>query len=157
MNTENAYASESRPAGEDDISDIVRMQVLLVCHHGLTPSESLWDGVREAVSAGEYWIHVVWDPDHPGGSTVGCARLALLRSDWNGGYWGMVDSVYVEPEFRRRGIASSLLRAMEASKKATAGLYMFVQHGNAAALATWRKLGFAESPNYITLEKECAP
>lgn len=81
---------------------------------------------------------IAWEDDHP----VGHARIA-----WSGTHLGLpeIQDVYVSPERRRRGIATSLARAAEGEAR-TRGwdrISLSVsQDGNAPARLLYTNLGY---------------
>lgn len=81
------------------------------------------------------------DPD---GTVVGVG-FAVLDRGWVG-IFGMVTA----PAHRRRGVASSLVRALgaEASERRAQHAYLQVETDNAPAIACYERLGFAISHGY---------
>jgi ribosomal protein S18 acetylase RimI-like enzyme len=68
-------------------------------------------------------------------------------SDWRDGDFWWIQSVYVAPEARRRGVFRALYRHVEAkAREARAcGLRLYVEGANANAQATYRGLGMSAS------------
>lgn len=69
-------------------------------------------------------------------------------SDWRCGLFWWIQSVYVTPEARRRGIFSALYRHLEAmarSDRHCCGLRLYVEQDNATAMSTYRHLGMQET------------
>ncbi|MDD3622750.1 MAG: N-acetyltransferase [Methanofollis sp.] len=91
-----------------------------------------------------------------GGQVVGQAMVTFEWSDWRDGVFWWLESVYVLPDFRRRGVFACLFRALEAEGRArpgVVGLRLYVDHENLAAQETYRHLGMAAS-NYALYELE---
>ena len=95
-----------------------------------------------------------------GRETVGtpCGMLMLTRewSDWRNGEWWWIQSVYVDPEHRRRGVYAALHRHVEQLARATpdvVGLRLFVERGNEAAQRTYASLGMVDA-GYAVFEQE---
>ena len=85
-------------------------------------------------------------------SPVGCLMLTREWSDWRNGDYLWVQSVYVAPHARRLGIATAMFRdALDraAGDDATAGVRLYVEHGNESAMAVYRSLGFVPSGHAI--------
>jgi UDP-2,4-diacetamido-2,4,6-trideoxy-beta-L-altropyranose hydrolase len=69
---------------------------------------------------------------------------------------GMIYELYVEPEFRRKGIAQTVAREAigEMQSKSPAKIQLEVAEGNAGAAALWNSLGFRKvSERYVLAEK----
>lgn len=78
------------------------------------------------------------------GRVVAAARGAIT------GNWLGVDSVAVEPAYRRRGLGTAVLRGLARWSGAHGARrsYLHVELGNAAALAAYTRLGYAEAYRY---------
>ena len=75
-------------------------------------------------------------------------------SDWRNGNVWWIQSVYVRPEFRRRGVFRALYgRAREEARRAGAvGLRLYVERANAAGLGTYVALGMRRT-HYDVMEE----
>ena len=92
------------------------------------------------------------------GLPVGTLMLTSEWSDWRNGDWWWIQSVYVAPEHRRRGVYAALYRHVEALARATpgvVGLRLYVERDNAAAQQTYHALGMADA-GYAMYEQEFA-
>lgn len=90
-----------------------------------------------------------------GEAVVGQLGLTYEYSDWRHGWWWWVQSVYVRPEFRRRGVFRALYAHVEAQAKADPevfGLRLYVERDNHAAQQTYRGLGMHQTA-YLLMEK----
>lgn len=114
----------------------------------------------EVVSAGVH--HLL---NHPGAGFYALAELgaevagALMItnewSDWRNGSFWWIQSVYVRPEFRRRGVYRRLyrhLQALAARDPAVCGFRLYVERDNLRAQATYRASGMAET-RYLLFEE----
>lgn len=82
------------------------------------------------------------------GLPVGTLMLTSEWSDWRNGDWWWIQSVYVPPEQRRRGVFAALYRHVEQAARAHAGvigLRLYVERANAAARATYARLGMRDA------------
>jgi ribosomal protein S18 acetylase RimI-like enzyme len=92
--------------------------------------------------------------------TRGCYRVAELEgrvvggllvtyewSDWRNGDFHWIQSVYVEPEARGRGVFRALHAAVESAARSAGavGLRLYVDHDNLRAQSTYRSLGMYET------------
>ena len=76
-------------------------------------------------------------------------------SDWRNGYFWWIQSVYVAVHARRRGVYRRLYEhILQAARSETnvIGLRLFVEHDNAIAEETYRRLGM-EVSSYRMMEK----
>ena len=68
---------------------------------------------------------------------------------------GMIYELYIEPEFRRKGVAQIVARKaiQELQSKSPAKIQLEVMEGNRAATALWESLGFRKvSERYVLAE-----
>jgi ribosomal protein S18 acetylase RimI-like enzyme len=79
--------------------------------------------------------------------------LTLEWSDWRNGEIWWIQSVYVHPDFRRRGAFKALYRHVEqlAKSSGAVGLRLYVVSHNVPAQATYRQLGMHAS-DYLVME-----
>ena len=92
------------------------------------------------------------------GMPVGTLMLTSEWSDWRNGDWWWIQSVYVAPEHRRRGVYAALYRHVEALARATpgvVGLRLYVERDNASAQRTYAALGMVDA-GYAMYEAEFA-
>jgi ribosomal protein S18 acetylase RimI-like enzyme len=89
------------------------------------------------------------------GEVVGQMMHTWEWSDWRNGQIWWLQSVYVLPEFRRRGVFRRLfahLQQQAESDPEVIGLRLYVEAGNQTALETYRRMGL-ESAGYLVLEQ----
>jgi len=90
------------------------------------------------------------------GTMVGQAMVTYEWSDWRNGVIWWLQSVYVAPEHRRRGVFRALLAHIEAAARGSGdgvGLRLYVETENHPALATYQNLGFTPS-GHAVFEKD---
>lgn len=78
------------------------------------------------------------------GRVVGQLMVTFEWSDWRNADFWWVQSVYVKPDARRRGIFSALFRHLEVearSSRSVCGLRLYAEHGNTRAHQTYEALG----------------
>ena len=96
---------------------------------------------------GRYLVAV--DVDDQGRETfVGQLMLTCEWSDWRDGWWWWIQSVFVVPGWRRRGVYRALHDAVVAEIDAdpeVCGLRLYVEPDNEGARATYRALGMLET------------
>ena len=97
---------------------------------------------------GRYWVAEI------DGRVVGQLMVTYEWSDWRNGNIWWIQSVYVHPGSRRRGVFRDLYRHVESLAAATPGvigLRLYVETGNARAQQTYEALGMVK-PNYLVME-----
>jgi ribosomal protein S18 acetylase RimI-like enzyme len=81
------------------------------------------------------------------GMSVGTLMLTTEWSDWRNGVWWWIQSVYVPPRHRRKGVFAALYRHVETLARDTpgvVGLRLYVEHDNANAQRTYESLGMQD-------------
>jgi ribosomal protein S18 acetylase RimI-like enzyme len=81
------------------------------------------------------------------GIPVGTLMLTTEWSDWRNGDWWWIQSVYVPPAHRRKGVFAALYRHVETLARETpgvVGLRLYVERENAAAQRTYETLGMQD-------------
>lgn len=85
---------------------------------------------------------------HEGDQVIGSLLVTKEWSDWRNGDLWWIQSVYVRPEFRRRGVYRQLYRhvqGMAARDPGVCGFRLYVDRANTAAQATYRNLGMKKT------------
>jgi len=89
------------------------------------------------------------------GQVVGQLMHTYEWSDWRDGEIWWLQSVYVHPDFRRRGIFRQLFEHLKSAAQAcprVVGLRLYVEDHNARAIATYTGLGM-QPAGYFVLEQ----
>jgi GNAT superfamily N-acetyltransferase len=76
---------------------------------------------------------------------IGQVAVSYEWSDWRNGWIWWLQSVYVDSDWRGRGVFRTLLEKIRTDASIHAnviGLRLYVEHENAPARATYEKLGF---------------
>ncbi|MEM7218908.1 MAG: GNAT family N-acetyltransferase [Pseudomonadota bacterium] len=93
------------------------------------------------------------------GHAAGTLMLTTEWSDWRNGRFWWIQSVYVDPTYRRRGIYSTLHRSVQANARAAedcCGIRLYVERDNLAAQAAYRGHGMSET-DYLLFEETWIP
>ena len=109
-------------------------------------------GVRGLFARPEFGFYVVAED---GGRIVGQLMITYEWSDWRDGVFWWIQSVYVRPEVRGKGVYRALhehVRAMAKAAGGVCGFRLYVEKENAAAQETYRRLGMHETP-YVLFEE----
>ena len=93
------------------------------------------------------------------GAIVGQLMHTWEWSDWRNGEIWWLQSVYVMPEHRGRGVFRQLFERLAGEAKGrpdVVGLRLYVEQHNAAAQATYQRLGM-QPGGYVVFEEIFAP
>lgn len=89
-----------------------------------------------------------------GGRVIGALMVTKEWSDWRNGDFWWIQSVYVDPEHRRRGVYRRMyayLRNLAARDRAVVGFRLYVERNNRRAQSTYRASGM-ERTHYLVYE-----
>lgn len=143
-----------RPASLADAAVVCEFNRLLALEsEGKTLDPALLEpGVRQALAddhKGRYFLAVLDD------RIVGQLGITYEWSDWRNGWFWWIQSVYVRPEARRRGVFRSLFQHVLESANAephVIGIRLYVERENQAAHRTYESLGL-ELTTYEVMER----
>src|SRR5262245_41978336 len=142
-----------RPATPDDTELVVRWNILLAEESEdktLSP-EVLTPGVRQVLAdrqKGRYFIAL--DGDRPIGQTM----VTYEWSDWRNGWIWWIQSVYVEADYRRRGVYRALHNHIaEVARRSgeVVGLRLYVEQNNTVAREVYQSCGLRPA-GYLVYE-----
>jgi GNAT superfamily N-acetyltransferase len=142
-----------RPATAADLDTVARYNALLAVEtesKRLDP-EVLRRGVARALGEPDrlrYWIAEV------DGRPVGQAAITREWSDWRDGWLWWLQSVYVEPEHRGRGLFRTLfehIRAEAHTARDVVGLRLYVEVENQRARRVYQAMGLKPG-GYVVFE-----
>ena len=136
-----------RNATQTDLDAIVRGNALMAEE---TEAKSLDESLLSAGVAavledsrhGRYWVACVDD------QVVGQMMVTHEWSDWRNGVMWWIQSVYVDSDYRREGVFSTLYRHVEAMARESgdcAGIRLYVERENQRAQATYAALGMRDT------------
>src|SRR4051812_46718597 len=142
-----------RSAREDDVATLVEFNaaMALETEHLTLDPQILSRGVRAGLAdpaKARYFVAEIDD------RIVGQLMLTLEWSDWRDGEIWWIQSVYVHPDFRRRGVFKALYRLAQrlARERGAVGLRLYVEKHNVAAQSTYASLGMRMS-EYLVMEE----
>ncbi len=107
------------------------------------------DGVRQLLEQPEAGFYLVAEENE---TVVGALMVTFEWSDWRNGFFWWLQSVYVRPEQRRRGVFRQLyerVQAMAESRPDVCGLRLYVDKHNAVGKATYQTLGMSETAYHV--------
>ena len=109
-------------------------------------------GVEAVFSSSDKGFYVVAER---GGDIVGALMVTHEWSDWRNGFFWWIQSVYVEPELRRRGVYRRLYEFVVEQARAAGDVYgfrLYVERDNAVAQKVYSTLGMGET-DYLMFEQ----
>jgi GNAT superfamily N-acetyltransferase len=141
-----------REASVDDAKTIIFFQQQMAIEtEGLSLDEKILYGGVMAVfddpSKGRYFVA------ENDGTVIASLLITNEWSDWRNAYVWWFQSVYVLPDYRRRGLFRSMYAYIrgQADIKGAAGLRLYVESNNGAARKTYEALGMT-SEHYTMYE-----
>lgn len=147
-----------RPAREGDLDALLEFNLAMAREtearelHAPTVRAGVLALLREP-SRGFY---VVAECD---GEVAGSLMITFEWSDWRNALFWWIQSVYVRPEFRRRGIYRRLhqhVRSRARAQGGTCGLRLYVEQANRSAQRTYAALGMSRT-EYLMFEEMLEP
>jgi GNAT superfamily N-acetyltransferase len=132
-----------RQARPEDAETIARFQVAMagetedllldaaICRAGV-------EAVFRDESLGRYYVA------EEEGRIAGCLMVTFEWSDWRNGTVWWIQSVYVSPDFRKRGVYAGLyqhLRELAEQQENVRGIRLYVDKRNTAAQEVYTRLG----------------
>ena len=112
---------------------------------------TLREGVRAVLSEAARGSYYVACGD---GAVVGQMMHTREWSDWRNGDIWWIQSVYVHPGHRRRGVCRALyahLKGLAAADPGVVGLRLYVERANANAQAAYARLGM-QAAGYLVMQ-----
>ena len=141
-----------RRATTEDAAALVEFNLAMAREtEGLELSrETLAAGVRHLFESPQYGFYVIAeDAGAAGGpAAVGSMMFTYEWSDWRDGLFWWVQSVYVRPDYRRRGVYRRLYdyaKREAASDPRVRGFRLYVERENRVAQQTYASLGMEET------------
>lgn len=132
-----------RVADVADAEFLVRgnAEMALETEHLSLDLDRLRDGVHalfEDASRGVYYVAEI------GGRRIGQMMITYEWSDWRNGVFWWIQSVWVEPSFRGKGVFKALYAHVEKLARETSGvcgLRLYVENSNSRAQGTYERVG----------------
>jgi ribosomal protein S18 acetylase RimI-like enzyme len=106
-------------------------------------------GVNGMIENPDRGFYLVVETRSPAGSIIVASLMVTTEwSDWRNGTFWWIQSVYVLPEYRRRGLYRMLyqqVRELAAGARDVCGFRLYVEQENSVAQSTYRSLGMEET------------
>lgn len=148
-----------REARESDALSIARNNIQLALETEGKHLEEIGAlrGVEIVLSDSNRGFYLIVEDD---GKMIGQCLVTREWSDWRNGYFWWVQSVYVDKDWRDKGIFSSIfdeIHSMARERIDVIGLRLYVDQENTSAREVYQKLGMKES-RYVMYEMDlCGP
>ncbi|MFQ6616558.1 MAG: GNAT family N-acetyltransferase [Fidelibacterota bacterium] len=110
-------------------------------------------GVTEVLRSPEKGFYLVAETDS---RVVAQLLITTEWSDWRHGDFWWIQSVYVDPPYRRKGVYRTLHETvveMAKSQEGVCGIRLYVDRSNSAALDTYSRLNMLQT-QYVVMEQE---
>jgi GNAT superfamily N-acetyltransferase len=148
-----------RSAGRDDVDSLVAFSAAMAweTEQRRLDEMRLRDGTLSLLctpSLGFFMVAEVRESDHP--RLVGQLMITYEWSDWRNGVFWWIQSVYVDPAWRRRGVFRRMHDELMALAKAApniCGVRLYVEQGNLTAQSVYQRLGLSPS-SYRVYEQD---
>lgn len=142
-----------RIANKDDISAIVEFQLLMAAETEDVEldKDTVTNGVTAVINdptKGRYYVA------EKKGKVIGSLLTTFEWSDWRNGTVLWIQSVYILPEFRRKGVYSNMykhIKNLVLKDEKLNGIRLYADKDNEVAHKTYLKLGM-NPDHYVTFE-----
>ena len=143
-----------RHATSTDAEHIIQFNIAMAkeTENKILPLEIISVGVKRLLDHPEYGFYLLAETE---GEVAGSLMITYEWSDWRDGLFWWIQSVYVKPEFRRRGIYRLLynhVKMMSENDGNVCGFRLYVEKDNIVAHKTYQSLGMKET-NYRMYEE----
>ena len=144
-----------RPATARDVETLARFNAAMAMEtEKLRLSlPRLRRGVRAVLRNQEHGFYIVAIQN---GTVIGQLLVTFEWSDWRNGQFWWIQSVYVVPDHRRKGVMRALFTEVRRRAKKTrriCGLRLYVEKENQTAKRTYEKLGLTAT-HYLVCEDD---
>jgi ribosomal protein S18 acetylase RimI-like enzyme len=137
-----------RTGQEKDVDTLVKFNIAMALEteqKQLSPP-IVTQGVKMLLKNPQYGFYSVAEID---GEVVGSFMVTYEWSDWRCSLFWWIQSVYVKPEFRRRGIFRKLyefLKEKASHEQNVCGFRLYVEKSNQIGQNTYSGVGMKEAP-----------
>lgn len=145
-----------RFANENDIAALVEFNQRMAqeTEGKELKAEIIRPGVEGLFQNKQYGFYIIAE-DTSNNKSVGGLMITYEWSDWRNGLMWWIQSVYVMPDYHRRGIYKRLYEFVKERAKQEGnvrGFRLYVEKENTVAQQTYSKLGMEES-HYLMFEE----
>lgn len=108
--------------------------------------EVIQAGVTALIENPQHGFYILAEIDR---EVVGSLMLTNEWSDWRNGMFWWIQSVYVQPDYRRRGVYRTMyqhVKQLAEQDGSVCGFRLYVEHENVPAQETYAALGMQKTP-----------
>ena len=136
-----------RKATPKDAESIIQFNIAMAMEteNKKLKREEIEPGVHGLFEKSEYGFYMVAESE---GKVVGSLMITYEWSDWRNGLFWWIQSVYVIPEFRRKGVYKTMylsIKSMAKKRDDVCGFRLYVEKENSNAQKTYAALGMDET------------
>ena len=144
----NFYVRRARTSDLEQLISFTTEEFLEAERSSAAP-KSIRQGVEAALeddSLGMYWVLVSGDSQ-----IIGSVSVVKEWSDWHAGYYWWIQSMFIQPDFRGKGLMDKLLEEVKAAARAedAIDLRLYVHKMNVRAIKAYLKSGFSDAEYQI--------
>ena len=136
-----------------DIDAIVRFQADMAKESEGTvlDKDTLTNRVTAAINDEQRGIYLVARAE---GKPIGSLMLTREWSDWNNQWYWWIQSVYVMPEYRKKGVYKAMYATLKdmARENGVSQIRLYADRTNLSAQQVYQRLGMTES-HYLMFEE----
>lgn len=136
-----------------DIDTIVRFQadIAMESEGTMLDMDRLTLGVSSAINDEQKGIYLVARAND---TPIGSLMLTREWSDWNNQWYWWIQSVYVMPEYRKKGVYKAMYATLKdmAQENGVSQIRLYADRTNLSAQQVYQRLGMRES-HYLMFEE----
>ena len=136
-----------------DIDTIVRFQadMAMESEGSMLDMDRLTLGVSSAINDEQKGIYLVARAND---TPIGSLMLTREWSDWNNQWYWWIQSVYVMPEYRKKGVYKAMYATLKdmAQENGVSQIRLYADRTNLSAQEVYQRLGMRES-HYLMFEE----
>ena len=136
-----------------DIDTIVRFQadMAMESEGSMLDMDRLTLGVSSAINDEQKGIYLVARAND---TPIGSLMLTREWSDWNNQWYWWIQSVYVMPEYRKKGVYKAMYATLKdmAQENGVSQIRLYADRTNLSAQQVYQRLGMRES-HYLMFEE----
>ncbi len=155
----NSDAFLIRPAGTEDVQIIIEFNAAMAweTEHRVLDRDRVREGALALLATHQYGFYILAEASSGATRTaVGQLMITYEWSDWRNGVFWWIQSVYVPPEWRRRGVYRAMHEHIVARAKAdphVCGIRLYVEQQNHCAQTVYCCVGLRSS-SYTIYEQD---